>query len=1429
MATVISARRAVFGDLSCSLTGAATRALLFDGGLRSSGRLGDRLVNLGMDFTTTHPEAVADQHAHRGAVLCAGDDLGVAPGAALLGAAYPVVFPRGYLSFVREAVSQHGPIDVTAHAYSAVPSRELVLEGSAMMSRLSDPSAAWRSTVLAAAGHTGAHGVRFPALCPSVLAIGVCDAAGSPASYCSVSPELRKPELLVPEGQYSTLDEDGVPSSIGGTSAAVNIAAGVALLWCERLRALGIEPLPTTVKAVLLATSRASARTEHRILSGEPLCGDAAMVVRHSRDAASASEVLLLRAPAAGKLVVCVVADQVDENARFQDARPEVRITLGSTEAQGTNWARAEIDVTVGAIVECRVEVSGRPDSVGLVACNAVQREARAPAVVRRDRIVVGIGASHDAAGCVIRNGKLERAVQLERLTRVKHDGKPMLSTRESVDYCLRSLGIRADDVDLFCFNLQSVLPGYAGLSQPVASAEFDLFDPFGERALFVSHHLAHAYGAFFCSPFEGAAVFVADGSGGSTVGAPDLLLPGPLFREYLATGTHTRPALHVQSGYLFDRHSCRMVVREEAPSFNVRCGSSSLGETYASVSQYVFGDWQASGKLMGLAPYGVPEEHGPSALVRDASSRLQFGTAWKLGLNAPARGDDPMRFRHLAARIQADFETALLERVRAFLKETSARNLAYAGGLALNSVANEKIAALVGAPNFYVMPASSDAGIAIGAAAAGEHRLTGATVRAPVGHDFHGHPYGERDCQLAIAQYAPAVVTAPAEIDDVADALAAGNVVGWFEGSSEFGPRALGHRSLLADPRKKEMWLHINRQIKFREDFRPFAPMVPRELANEYFELEGESPYMLRVVRVRERYRAMLGAITHVDGSARVQTVDERFVPRIHALLHAFGRRSGVAVLLNTSMNVRGEPVVETPTEAVEMLLCTHLDAMVLGATLVRRKSAAIEVTTRVKLAPKTLVRSTAERGTPTYEVCARARGNKTYPLDEATYSVLAHADGQATAAELLGRHVPATARDRVMQKIVALGKLGLALHLGDEEAALASADDLTDLFAEQQPTPVEQTVARVEAKRSVLGVTRVADLTDYDRVGIPVFSATRPLVHSAQITATQGKGMEPMQARASALMEAVERHAAALVRPHRLASVHELRGSGELVVGPEALGARFSESLPIEWVRTRNLRDGRSALIPVAEVAYPYEPPSPTPALVRPSTTGLASGNTRAEAVLQAICEVVERAAVSQYLTRRATVPLVDLAPLVGSPEGDLIARFESAGVGVAVFDLSRLAPLPTYYVSTASADNLGAPVVAAGQGTSTDARIALRRALLEAAQSRVVALQGSREDLVRHGAAWAVDIREACRLWEAERDRAARVGVVTPPPPSAPRTSTAEALRTAKARLAEAGYEDVYVTDLTQQGVGIPVVHVSIPRLWDLVVEPTRGANV
>ncbi|MET8677108.1 carbamoyltransferase C-terminal domain-containing protein [Streptomyces sp. NPDC004647] len=630
---------------------------------------------------------------------------------------------------------------------------------------------------------------------------------------------------------------------------------------------------------------------------------------------------------------------------------------------------------------------------------------------VKEGPVVLGISCSHDASACLLRGGEIVAAIQLERLTRIKRDGRPFLNSRAAADYCLDAAGLTPNDVDLFAFNTQNLVPTQVGLNFPFADESFDLFDPVGERSVFVSHHLAHAFATFFSSPFDHSAVWVVDGSGGSVIGADDLLLRGPEFAAYVNRPMPVpRPPYHVESAYVFDRSGYRLVDRGVAASFHPMCGSSSLGETYASVSQYVFGDWQEGGKLMGLAPYGEASRFGESLLTRDDSGISRFTSEWKQQLRRANRRGTPMEYRDLAARVQADLEVALVERASRVLALTNEADLAYAGGVALNSVANQRIVHESGVQHFYTMPASHDAGVSIGVAAAAHYLLTGDTKGTSVSHDFLGRSYQAEELDAALNRWSGCLRTGRYDQRQIVERLMQGQVIGWFEGGSEFGPRALGHRSIMAAPFERAMWEHLNRSIKYREEFRPYAPVVPVEAADRFFDMgpDKASPYMLRVVQVRPEWRDRLGAVTHVDGSARAQTVDHIRNPRWHALLTAFGERTGIPVLVNTSMNVRGEPIVETPSQAIDVLLSTQMDALVIEDRLVvpvSPVSDGVEASRLIRAPGVELSASVGENG-PEYRLTSRARSGLVKDIPLPVFLLLADADGATSLRDLLKLH---------------------------------------------------------------------------------------------------------------------------------------------------------------------------------------------------------------------------------------------------------------------------------------------------------------------------------------------------------------------------------------------------------------------------------------
>ncbi len=572
------------------------------------------------------------------------------------------------------------------------------------------------------------------------------------------------------------------------------------------------------------------------------------------------------------------------------------------------------------------------------------------------DLFVLGINAyDHDVAACLLRNGAIEVAIAKERLTRKKHAAGFFA---EAVDYCLETAGIALDRVDLVvrnCYMLpvqqmeERLLCDHQPYHLPprerkVAEAS-PLFLAEGAKVVNCSHHLAHAYSAFAVSPFERGAVMVVDGVGSYRA---DVVEGVPAADE-----THAL-ARESESYYRFDGARLETVKKvwmgpEKGVLSDEFYTMPGLGAVYSRVSTYIFADWNKCGEVMGLAPYGRPalpplmELRGEDLVVHPWGAEKRRPN---LGLGDAQWQESPLRpeWEDLARRVQQDAEEILVARARWLRERTGEKNLCLAGGVALNCVANGRIAAESGFENLWIQPAAGDDGIAIGCAYYGQLALRGRPRNFVMKSAYLGRAYDRFDEEEALRPRSVRVFTrrrqrADTLAGDVADLLAQGSVVGWVQGRSEIGPRALGNRSILADPRDPAMKDRVNARVKHRQGFRPFAPVVLREKAREYFEGDLESPFMLLVKRVRPEARDRIPAIVHVDGTARVQTLTEEQNPRLHALLRAFEERTGVAVLLNTSFNLRGEPIVEHPIDAVDCFLGTQLDALVIHDWILEKR----------------------------------------------------------------------------------------------------------------------------------------------------------------------------------------------------------------------------------------------------------------------------------------------------------------------------------------------------------------------------------------------------------------------------------------------------------------------------------------------------------
>jgi carbamoyltransferase len=591
---------------------------------------------------------------------------------------------------------------------------------------------------------------------------------------------------------------------------------------------------------------------------------------------------------------------------------------------------------------------------------------AGAPALPRapgRPLAVLGISAYfHDSAAALVIDGEVIAAAQEERFSRIKHDAAlPVQAAR----FCLEQAGLAMADVDHVVFyekplkKFERILVGHLrefphSISQfPRALATWlgrrlwmkrDLCKGLGcreDQLLFSEHHLSHAASAYLCSPFDEAAIVTVDGVG-----------------EWATTS-------------IFRGRGSEIELLEELHY------PHSIGLVYSAITAYLgFEVNEGEYKVMGLSAYGEPRyldafdelcTVGDDASLtidpryfayhRQATRSFTPALEKLLGparvpgspLDLPACTEEAQRFADVAASLQRFTENYLLKLAEAARARTGCENLCLAGGVALNGVANFRLQQEGPYREVFVQPAAGDAGGALGAALWVTHSLAGVPRRGPMRHAFLGAAYDpaeiERflgDCRVSYRSFDNAAGLQ----DEVARRLAEGEVGGWFQGRFEWGPRALGARSILADPRQAGMKDRVNRKIKYREAFRPFAPAVLDEEAGRWFRFpdakaEHLTPFMCAVVPVTAEGGSTLPAVTHVDGTARVQRIDRRENPGFWGLVDAFRRRTGVGVVLNTSMNLKDEPLVASPAEAYAVFVRSDLDFLVLERCLIEKEAA--------------------------------------------------------------------------------------------------------------------------------------------------------------------------------------------------------------------------------------------------------------------------------------------------------------------------------------------------------------------------------------------------------------------------------------------------------------------------------------------------------
>jgi carbamoyltransferase len=577
---------------------------------------------------------------------------------------------------------------------------------------------------------------------------------------------------------------------------------------------------------------------------------------------------------------------------------------------------------------------------------------------------ILGLNAFHgDSSACLIKDGVIVAAAEEERFRRIKHwAGFPS----EAIRYCLAEAGISLSDVEHLALNQDSKANlgkklAYAIIKRPDLSLVLDRLrnkreregadshlaeafpgQPFRGKVHAVEHHMAHLSSAFHVSPFNDAIVVSVDGFGDFASAA-------------WGVGRGTR--IDIEDKIYFPH---------------------SLGIFYQALTQYIgFPHYGDEYKVMGLAPYGRPE-YLPQMrhivqLLGDGSFKLDLsyfrharekidyewdngspvvGTLYSAALGdllGPARGkDEPLQQKHkdIARSVQAMYEEAFFHLLNTLHARHGGTAVCIAGGCGMNSVANGKVTLRTPFKEIYVQSAAGDAGGAIGAAYSVWHELGG--KRGPVmDHAYFGPGYNDAEISRLLESRAAEIREAGCAIEKLTDedelcartaqSVANGEVVGWFQGRMEWGPRALGNRSIVCDPRRADMKDILNLKIKRRESFRPFAPSILRETVADWFEIEGEVPFMMQVYQVREEQRARIPAVTHVDGSGRLQTVYHHTNARYHKLIEKFAALTGVPMVLNTSFN-ENEPVVCKPEEALDCFLRTKMDLLVLGDWAIKR-----------------------------------------------------------------------------------------------------------------------------------------------------------------------------------------------------------------------------------------------------------------------------------------------------------------------------------------------------------------------------------------------------------------------------------------------------------------------------------------------------------
>jgi carbamoyltransferase len=557
--------------------------------------------------------------------------------------------------------------------------------------------------------------------------------------------------------------------------------------------------------------------------------------------------------------------------------------------------------------------------------------------------LTLGINYSqmHDSSACIVRDGELLFAVAEERISRLKHDAR---FPENAIQACLDFAGVRAEQLDEVCFGWQTAGPVYRHDLKCYATGKMPLTylnglnstlhflsmwhqesgakrfaQQFGQakaRMRFVDHHLAHAISAYAYSGIEEAAVVVMDGRGAWEATS--------IWRGHNGGLSHLLTIPFPESvGYFYSEFTEFLGFHRNSDEWKVM-GLAPYGRPGIDLSAFID---------LNVLPYRVHSKQ----LAANGSTPFAGMTA-RLGPARVPESDIDDRHKNIAYAVQDMCETAMMNVVRMAIEKTRCRNVCLAGGVALNSKANGKILASGLVDKFFVQPAASDDGVALGAALVPYLDHNGKLPIAAMRHGYWGPSFDDAAIESNLRTYKLRYTRLPDPAVTAAELLSQGKILGWFQGRMEFGPRALGNRSILADPRDPEMNVKVNNAVKFREWWRPFAPSFKKEAAGDYLESATDSPFMIVTAQVRPEKRSIIPSVTHVDGSARPQTVEKEVNPLYWRLLDEFGKRTGVPVIMNTSFNLRGEAIVNTPTDAIRTFFSSGMDALVIGSFLVEK-----------------------------------------------------------------------------------------------------------------------------------------------------------------------------------------------------------------------------------------------------------------------------------------------------------------------------------------------------------------------------------------------------------------------------------------------------------------------------------------------------------